>query len=88
MDSSSTRTPKGRSTLTGCWAPVQRGVLDLGFEDLERLTADEYDTACNWKLAMDTFGETYHFNSLHRTHSPTASTATCSATTKTAICTG
>ena len=44
---------------------VQRGVLDLGFEDLERLTADEYDTACNWKLAMDTFGETYHFNSLH-----------------------
>ncbi len=27
---------------------------------------DAYDTACNWKLAMDTFGETYHFSSLHK----------------------
>ena len=27
---------------------------------------DEYDTACNWKLAMDTFGATYHFASLHK----------------------
>ena len=30
------------------------------------LTRDVYDTACNWKLAMDTFGETYHFSVLHR----------------------
>jgi hypothetical protein len=30
------------------------------------LTRDAYDTACNWKLAMDTFGETYHFPVLHR----------------------
>jgi nitrite reductase/ring-hydroxylating ferredoxin subunit len=36
-----------------------------GFDELECLTADEYETACNWKLAMDTFGETYHFTSLH-----------------------
>ena len=36
-----------------------------GFDELERLTSDAYDTACNWKLAMDTFGETYHFTSLH-----------------------
>ena len=35
------------------------------FGELELLTADVYDTACNWKLAMDTFGETYHFTSLH-----------------------
>lgn len=27
---------------------------------------DAYDTACNWKLAMDTFGETYHFATLHK----------------------
>ena len=30
------------------------------------LTRTAYDTACNWKLAMDTFGETYHFASLHK----------------------
>lgn len=35
------------------------------FDKHQPLTADEYDTACNWKLAMDTFGETYHFNALH-----------------------
>ena len=35
------------------------------FDELELLTADAYDTACNWKLAMDTFGETYHFTTLH-----------------------
>jgi phenylpropionate dioxygenase-like ring-hydroxylating dioxygenase large terminal subunit len=29
----------------------------------ERLT---FDTACNWKLAIDTFGETYHFPALHQ----------------------
>jgi phenylpropionate dioxygenase-like ring-hydroxylating dioxygenase large terminal subunit len=26
---------------------------------------DSYDVACNWKLANDTFGETYHFPALH-----------------------
>ncbi len=36
------------------------------FGDLEPLTRDVYDTDCNWKLAMDTFGETYHFPVLHR----------------------
>ena len=25
-----------------------------------------YDTAMNWKLAIDTFGETYHFDTLHK----------------------
>lgn len=35
------------------------------FGELEPLTSADYDTACNWKLAMDTFGETYHFNTLH-----------------------
>lgn len=36
------------------------------FADLVPLNQDSYDTACNWKLAMDTFGETYHFSSLHK----------------------
>lgn len=36
------------------------------FDRLQPLTRDAYDTACNWKLAMDTFGETYHFSVLHK----------------------
>ena len=36
------------------------------FDRVQPLTHDSYDTACNWKLAMDTFGETYHFSVLHR----------------------
>lgn len=34
-------------------------------DDLVGIGADRYDVACNWKLAMDTFGETYHFEALH-----------------------
>ncbi len=33
--------------------------------ELDFLGEDTYDVACNWKFAMDTFGETYHFSSLH-----------------------
>ncbi len=36
---------------------------DLG--ELSYLGRDAYEVACNWKLAMDTFGETYHFPALH-----------------------
>ena len=35
------------------------------FDSLRHIGDDAYDTACNWKLAMDTFGETYHFPVLH-----------------------
>ncbi|WP_419553633.1 aromatic ring-hydroxylating oxygenase subunit alpha [Candidatus Poriferisodalis sp.] len=60
--------------------PVPGGVIDpdelLGAElaadladwelgELRWLGGDRYDVACNWKLAMDTFGETYHFPVLH-----------------------
>jgi nitrite reductase/ring-hydroxylating ferredoxin subunit len=31
-----------------------------------RQGSETYDHAMNWKLAIDTFGETYHFNTLHR----------------------
>ena len=36
------------------------------FDTMVPINHDSYDTACNWKLAMDTFGETYHFASLHK----------------------
>jgi phenylpropionate dioxygenase-like ring-hydroxylating dioxygenase large terminal subunit len=38
-----------------------------GFDRMLPLTRDAYHVECNWKLAMDTFGETYHFSALHRT---------------------
>ena len=61
--------------------PDPDGVLDLdallgewfndefptwNFDDLIPINRDAYDTACNWKLALDTFGETYHFSVLHK----------------------
>ena len=36
------------------------------FDRLVPINHDAYDTACNWKLAMDAFGETYHFASLRK----------------------
>ncbi len=36
------------------------------FDRLVRVGEDVYETPMNWKLAVDTFGETYHFNTLHR----------------------
>ena len=37
-----------------------------GLDGLACLGTDTYAAACNWKLAMDTFGETYHFPTLHQ----------------------
>ena len=37
-----------------------------GLERVVRHGGTRYDHAMNWKLAIDTFGETYHFNTLHR----------------------
>ncbi len=42
---------------------------ELSSWNLGELQADgrmTFDVACNWKLAIDTFGETYHFPSLHQ----------------------
>ena len=35
-------------------------------DELGHLGDDTYPAACNWKLAMDTYGETYHFTALHK----------------------
>ena len=37
-----------------------------GWGSLVNIGYDAYDMRLHWKLAMDTFGETYHFNTLHR----------------------
>ena len=37
-----------------------------GFPDYVHIGGDVYDMPLNWKLAIDTFGETYHFSALHR----------------------
>ena len=37
-----------------------------GFQNLILTNEEEYETEMNWKLAIDTFGETYHFSTLHR----------------------
>ena len=37
-----------------------------GFQNLVLTHEEEYITEMNWKLAIDTFGETYHFSTLHK----------------------
>ncbi len=36
------------------------------FASLVYIGDDTYETPMNWKLAIDTFGETYHFSALHK----------------------
>ncbi len=37
-----------------------------GLDRYVHVGSDVYDMPLNWKLAIDTFGETYHFRSLHK----------------------
>jgi phenylpropionate dioxygenase-like ring-hydroxylating dioxygenase large terminal subunit len=37
-----------------------------GWDNLLNIGYDAYEMRLNWKLTMDTFGETYHFTALHR----------------------
>ncbi len=37
-----------------------------GFDQLQFGALERYDTPMNWKLGIDTFGETYHFQVLHK----------------------
>ncbi|MEO0963164.1 MAG: aromatic ring-hydroxylating dioxygenase subunit alpha, partial [Pseudomonadota bacterium] len=36
------------------------------FSRMVHIGDDTYETPMNWKLAIDTFGETYHFSALHK----------------------
>ena len=60
--------PKGEINLQELLTQELLDELEVwNLDNLEFLGCDTYDIACNWKLAMDTFGETYHFSSLHET---------------------
>lgn len=59
--------PDGEIDVDGLLTPELSGELaDWRLDELRYLDRDRYDVACNWKLAMDTFGETYHFPALHQ----------------------
>jgi len=58
--------PDGVIDLDDLFEPTLDAELESwDFGRLDLLTTDAYEIECNWKLAIDTFGETYHFNSLH-----------------------
>ncbi|WP_419920397.1 aromatic ring-hydroxylating oxygenase subunit alpha [Candidatus Poriferisodalis sp.] len=46
-------------------AELAADLADWNLGELRWLGGDRYEVECNWKLAMDTFGETYHFPVLH-----------------------
>ena len=59
--------PAGSLDVEALLGPELSSEMDAwDFGSLVRLGGDCYDVDCNWKLAMETFGETYHFNSLHK----------------------
>ena len=58
--------PDGQIDLENLLTPKLLSELETwNLQELDFLGSDTYDVACSWKLAMDTFGETYHFSSLH-----------------------
>jgi len=59
--------PNGTIDVTAMFGEELANELESwDLASLEFLGNDSYDVACNWKLAMDTFGETYHFPFLHK----------------------
>lgn len=57
---------------------LEDDLASWGWEHLVHAADDTIDMRLNWKLATDTFGETYHFKRLHKNTLAQLSTATCS----------
>jgi len=59
--------PKGEIDLNNLFgSKLMEEFETWGFQNLILTNEEEYETEMNWKLAIDTFGETYHFSTLHR----------------------
>ncbi len=58
--------PEGELDVDGCLGGLAPELASWHLETFNATGQTRYDHAMNWKLAVDTFGETYHFNVLHR----------------------
>ena len=58
--------PKGEINVEKLLGELASEFDTWGFAGMKSLGDDTYTVPLNWKLAMDTFGETYHFTTLHR----------------------
>lgn len=59
--------PEGEINLDELLGETLRAELDSWqLANMHFDSDDVYDHAMNWKLAIDTFGETYHFSTLHK----------------------
>ena len=58
--------PDGALDVDALLGDLGAELASFGLERCIRHDGTRYDHAMNWKLAIDTFGETYHFNTLHR----------------------
>ncbi|MEE2914362.1 MAG: aromatic ring-hydroxylating dioxygenase subunit alpha [Pseudomonadota bacterium] len=58
--------PEGRIDLDELLGGLGDELSEWDFAGAKREWDATYDTAMNWKLAIDTFGETYHFDALHK----------------------
>ena len=59
--------PKGEIDLNNLFGSKLMEEFEAwGFQNLVLTHEENYVTEMNWKLAIDTFGETYHFPTLHK----------------------
>ena len=58
--------PKGSIDATALLGGLAEEFDSWDFGSLDYVGSDRYEAPINWKLGLDTFGETYHFDCLHR----------------------
>ncbi|AWZ01476.1 anthranilate 1,2-dioxygenase large subunit [Rhodobiaceae bacterium] len=58
--------PNGKLDIEDLLGPLASEIASNHFEDLVYVGSKTIDRKLNWKLANDTFGETYHFQKLHK----------------------
>jgi nitrite reductase/ring-hydroxylating ferredoxin subunit len=58
--------PDAEFDLDGLLGDLAPELASWGLDRCVRHGGTHYDHSMNWKLAIDTFGETYHFNTLHK----------------------